>query len=289
MIPLRLDSSVAHLVNIAVLVEALKITGIVLVMMILVDFVDVRTRGKLQQWVSGHKIQQYFTTSILGITPGCTGSFMNVSLYMHGFLTLGAITGSMIATSGDAAFVMLAKFPKVAILLNLLLLLLGVVFAYITDFLVRKFKIKHCKECGLQVYHRDENSAGHYFKEHIWGHLIKKHIWRVFLWTFAALLIIHVGMEYFNLEAFAKGHAVLLLLSAVFLGLIPDAAPQYFFVFLYSSGLIPFSILLTSSMVQDGHGLLPLLSYSVKDSVTIKIFNAIYGLAVGLLVMAMGF
>ncbi|MEJ2637122.1 MAG: putative manganese transporter [Calditrichia bacterium] len=278
-----------HFFGLEVLWDSLEVTGLVFFMMVLVDWIDVRTRGKVQQWVSGHKLQQYFTTSLLGVTPGCTGSFMNVSLYMHGFLTLGAITGGMIATSGDAAFVMFAKFPKTALLLNILLLFLGIIFAFVTDFIVRRFKIKHCLECGLQVYHRDEHSMGHYLKEHVWGHIIKKHIGRVFLWTFFALLLIHFGLEYLNLQSFAKEHTLLLLIIAAVLGLIPDAAPQYVFVFMFSAGLIPFSVLLTSSMVQDGHGMLPLLSYSVRDSVIIKIFNLAFGLAVGLAVLGLGF
>jgi len=38
---------------------------------------------------------------------------------------------------------------------------------------------------------------------------------------------------------------------------------------------------LSVSFVQDGHGMLPLLSYSFKDSVLIKVFNLAFGLTVG--------
>lgn len=48
-----------------------------------------------------------------------------------------------------------------------------------------------------------------------------------------------------------------------------------------SMGLSAFSVLLASSIVQDGHGMLPLLSYSVKDSVLVKLFNLVFGLAIG--------
>ena len=57
---------------------------------------------------------------------------------------------------------------------------------------------------------------------------------------------------------------------------------------MFAKGLIPFSVLLTSSFIQDGHGMLPLLSYSVKDSVLIKLFNIAFGLAVGLLFFGLG-
>ncbi|MFQ6067581.1 MAG: hypothetical protein ACE5K3_09940 [bacterium] len=47
-------------------------------------------------------------------------------------------------------------------------------------------------------------------------------------------------------------------------------------------------ILLTSSFVQDGHGMLPLFSFTVRDSVLIKLFNLIFGLGVGIIIYSVG-
>jgi hypothetical protein len=72
------------------------------------------------------------------------------------------------------------------------------------------------------------------------------------------------------------------------IGLIPESGPHLIFVTLFANGLIPFSVLFTSSFVQDGHGMLPMLSYSVKDSVLLKTFNLVFGLSLGLLFYAVG-
>ena len=61
------------------------------------------------------------------------------------------------------------------------------------------------------------------------------------------------------------------------------------FVMMFANGLIPFSILLTSSIVQDGHGMLPLFSYTVKDSVLIKMFNLVFAIVIGLPLFLLGF
>jgi hypothetical protein len=61
------------------------------------------------------------------------------------------------------------------------------------------------------------------------------------------------------------------------------------FVMLYAKGMIPFSILLASSIVQDGHGMLPLLSYTVKDSILIKLFNLVFGIVIGLAFYLLGY
>ena len=63
------------------------------------------------------------------------------------------------------------------------------------------------------------------------------------------------------------------------MGLIPESAP----------GLIPFSVPLTSSIVQEGHGMLPLLSYTARDSILIKIFNLVFALVTGLSFFILGF
>ena len=60
------------------------------------------------------------------------------------------------------------------------------------------------------------------------------------------------------------------------------------FVMMFANGLVPFSILLTSSIVQDGHGMLPLFSYSVKDAIMIKIFNFIFAITIGLPLLLLG-
>jgi hypothetical protein len=57
---------------------------------------------------------------------------------------------------------------------------------------------------------------------------------------------------------------------------------------MFAKGLIPFSILLTSSVVQDGHGMLPLLAHSRRAFVAVKLINLLVGLAVGALSMALG-
>jgi len=332
--------------------HAVMITIFVFTMMLLVDYSNVLTKGKMQKTVKGGRIRQYFVTSFLGSTPGCLGAFMNVSFYVHGLISFGAIVGGMIATSGDEAFVMLALFPKDALILFGLLFILGIIGAQLADKAASFFKIVPCSECKLQKVHIDEEChcfeltvltkfprlsiyryltllflfviitvigwgiigpqiwnwqritlfslliittfvvatvPDHYLKEHIWTHIMKKHLWKVFLWTFFALLFIELGFQYWNLESFVSGNLGWVLLISALVGLIPESGPHMVFVMMYASGMVPFSVLLTSSIAQDGHGILPLLSYSVKDSVLIKVFNLVFALVVGLIFFTLGF
>jgi hypothetical protein len=273
-----------------VITESVKVTLFVLVMMISVDFINVKTKGKLDSILqSGRKWEQYFVASLLGAAPGCLGSFAGVSLYIHGMISFGAITGLMFATAGDEQFLMLAMFPETALIMFGILFLLGIFAGYFTDFFVKKFNVQTCTDCKLTQYHPGEEKYTHYFKEHVWSHIIRKHLLKIFLWTFGALLIVEYGMSYIDLKSITTEYTFLLLVLGALIGLIPESGPHLIFVMLFAKGLIPFSVLFTSSAVQDGHGLLPMLSYSVKDSVLIKLFNLSFGLLFGIIFFLLGF
>ncbi len=129
----------------------------------------------------------------------------------------------------------------------------------------------------------------HYIREHLWHHLFLHHIPRIFGWTAGALITVHLLMVHSSLHTLVASHGVLLLLGASVLGLIPISGPHMIVVTLFATGQAPLSILVANSIVQDGHGLLPLLGISVRDAVVAKAFNFVIGLAIGATLMAMGF
>jgi hypothetical protein len=74
---------------------------------------------------------------------------------------------------------------------------------------------------------------------------------------------------------------VYVIILAGLVGIIPESGPHMIFVMMFYKGLIPFSVLLTSSIVQDGHGILPLLSCNIKASIWVKILNLLIGVGIG--------
>jgi hypothetical protein len=272
-----------------VIKESIKVTLFVLVMMVAVDLVNVKTKGKLESILqTGRRWKQYFIASLLGAAPGCLGSFAGVSLYIHGMISFGALTGLMLATAGDEQFIMLAVIPETALLIFAILFLLGIIAGYFTDFFVRKFKIETCTDCEFRQYHPGEEGYKHYIKDHIWEHIIKGHLLKIFSWTFGALLVVEFAMSFVDLQSITSEYTFLILIFAALIGIIPESGPHLIFVMLFAKGLIPFSVLFTSSIVQDGHGMLPMLSYSVKDSILIKVFNLSFGLIIGTILFISG-
>lgn len=122
----------------------------------------------------------------------------------------------------------------------------------------------------------------HFLQEHIWDHIFKKHLLRIFLWTLGALLFINLVIDYLHIEEWIRQNQLIILLVAVVIGIIPESGPHIIFITLFSQGTIPLSILVANSIVQDGHGALPLLAESKKSFLLLKMTNMLIGLLIGI-------
>ncbi len=368
--------------------HALMITGFVAVMMLVIEYLNVATRGTWEKALSRHTRGQVLLSGGLGATPGCLGAYAVTSLYVHRVITFGSLVAAMVASCGDEAFVMLAMFPERAVQLLGLLFLAGVATGVLTDLLFKQRRtesgqyredytavhqdeqrctpfsrreiIDQWRRCsphrlwltaflvlflvgvysgsiGHQhfelggesghdehaecVHEHDENHAGehghgahgewdwiritllltglvgllivvtvpeHFLSEHLWNHLFRVHVWRILLWTFGAMLVIRVLTNHVDVAGIAVDNRVLLLLLACVVGIIPESGPHMVFVSLYAEGAIPFSTLLASCVVQDGHGMIPMLAHSRRAFFGVKLINFAVGLAIGLLGLLLG-
>jgi hypothetical protein len=64
-------------------------------------------------------------------------------------------------------------------------------------------------------------------------------------------------------------------------GIIPESGPHLVFVTLFAQGAPPFAILLANSIVQDGHGTLPLLAVSRAAFLWLKLVNIGFSVVLG--------
>jgi len=335
-----------------ILKHAILITSFVFVMMLLIEYINVQTHGSWQNKLKKSKFGQYALGITLGAIPGCLGAFTIVSLYSHGVVSFGALVATMIATSGDEAYIMLSLFPLKAVLLIAILSVVGFAAGYLVDKIYTKqeklleklghplqlhedelgdhypkgYILKQLKEITIERvlllsvlslfltlillgtiepyewnWVRITLLAGtlfalfvvitvpdHFLEKHLWEHVLKKHLLRIFLWTFGALLVIHILENYIDVEAWIQTNMYFVLIIAVLIGIIPESGPHLIFVTLFASGTIPFGILLASSIAQDGHGALPLLAVSNRGFITLKVINIIVGFAVGLTAILFG-
>jgi len=371
-----------------ILGHALLISGFVLVMMLVIEYLNVLTSGSWDRVIGGLKWGQSALGAFLGATPGCLGAYAAASLYMHRVLTVGALIATMTATCGDEAFVMLALMPKQALLIFALLFGIGALTGIGVDAVLRSQRTRgtphlrdyrsthegeaacipfsrqriieqwrHCSpqrgwltvflalfiigiasgrighphlgvEAAAHAHagpaeivedHGDHDHAeaggrhegwnwvtltllalmavglaivvtvpDHFLDEHLWNHLVRVHAWRIFLWTLGALAATHLLMHFMDVEAAVAAHRLPVLLLVCLVGIIPESGPHMVFVVLYAEGGIPFSTMLASCVVQDGHGMIPLLAHSRRAFFAVKAVKLLVGLAVGLLGYGLG-
>jgi hypothetical protein len=268
--------------------ETTKIILIVAFLMVIIEFLELKFKHKIREKITERPINQYAIASLLGAIPGCIDAFFIVSLYVHGLVGFGALAAVMLSTAGDEAFIMLAMIPEEAVLIFGICAIVGVIGGLFADRIAKLLKLKTCRPCEIEI-HQEELDFKHFLKKHAYNHIFKKHIPRLFLWIFFTMLTLDFLMEKFALEQIISELPKLaLIVSAALIGILPESGPHLLFLILFSKGLIPFSVLLVNTISQDGHGLLPLLSYSVKDTIHVQIFTTLFSLAVGIILFIIG-
>jgi hypothetical protein len=328
---------------------SLMITGFVLAMMLIIEYVNVASAGAWQKRLAQYTWGQYIVAAFLGATPGCLGAFAAVAMYSHGLLSLGAVVTAMIAASGDEAFVMLALIPKQAFALMGILFVFGVIVGILVDLAGGKRHATpgcltvHPQDIGIRFSRRTilnqwracsaargclmgflafflagvalgqmgppqwdwvrwslvvVSSAAlfvvstvpdHFLDEHLWHHVVREHGLRILLWTSGTLATMNLLINVLHLEQAIQHGQWVVLTAACLVGLIPESGPHLIFVTLFAQGLTPFSVLLASSIVQDGHGMLPMLAYSRSKFLIVKAITFTAGMGLGILAMSLGF
>jgi hypothetical protein len=336
-----------------VIKESFLITFLVIVMMFLIEFINVQSKGKWNNYLKQKGWRQIIIAALLGCVPGCLGAFAAVSLYTHRIFSFAALVTVMIAAVGDEIFVMVTIIPETTLILVPLVFIIAIVVGLILLLFTNKNLMPVEATDHPQFHNNDpdctcldpsnimsqlKNSSfhrallvfgfalfiilliigevgpdtwdwekitflvvcivgafvvstvsDHFLTEHIWHHIIRKHFIKVFLWTFGAFLFIHLLNNYIDADHWLKQNPYLILLIAVLIGIIPESGPHIVFITLFAAGSIPFSILLANSIVQDGHGAIPLLAESRKSFILLKLINAIVGLIVGGTILMIGY
>ena len=341
--------------------QSVTITLFVLSMMLIIEYFNVFSKGKWGSNLKNSTWKQIIVAALLGIIPGCLGTYTAVSLYIHNVIGTAALATAMIATSGDEAFFMFSIIPETALILTVAIFAIAIISGFVISIFIKKDdKIIEYSDKHLEVHNSEMNcfcykrkdifanfrnitpirasliavlsaalifvifSGGHghgehlqllsvpnmtntdpawinitfifvlsisllmiftvndhFVSEHIRNHVIKKHLLRIFLWTFFTLLILHFVNQYLDIEKIIGDNIYIVLIIAVLVGVIPESGPHLFFLLLFAAGSLPFSVLLANSIVQDGHGSLPLLAETRKGFILIKIINIAVGLIVG--------
>ncbi|MCQ2306553.1 MAG: putative manganese transporter [Bacteroidales bacterium] len=402
-----------------ILQQVLIITAFVLGMMMIIEFINVKTGGLWSKRLQASPWIQIIMGAVMGVIPGCLGTYTVVSLYIHRVVNFPALMATLIATAGDESFFMFSLFPGKALLITAILFVSAIVVGGILqstmknkfiglteksfplheghDFchhhghhhdenescdvcnhhsvkenfknltfvrallmtmcvtilalilggvidgqhqlnmlmggqseesVVESFGVEHHHDecCELHEHeiheaHECEEHAGHhhdhggeadwirytliamfliimvivivadehFLEEHLWEHVIKVHLPKIVLWTLGVIVGLTLINHFVDIHGLVTKNPYIVLAAALLIGIIPQSGPHLIFVLLFMQGSIPMSILIASSIVQDGHGALPLLAESRKAFFLSKGISVLLGLLVGVAGLMIGF
>ncbi|HOS85300.1 MAG TPA: putative manganese transporter, partial [Bacteroidales bacterium] len=118
--------------------NSLSITFFVLTTMLFIEYINVRSSGAFSKLIKKNGFRQILLGSLLGVIPGCLGTYTIVTFYTHNLVSIGALTAAFVSTMGDEAFLLFSIQPMKALLIFAGLFVIGIVTGVIVDIIYAK-------------------------------------------------------------------------------------------------------------------------------------------------------
>ena len=142
----------------------LAVTVFVAGTLALVTYAERALKIDLGVWLDQHAHLQVPVATLLGAFPGCGSAIIAVTQFTRGYLSFGAVVATLIATMGDAMFLLLAREPQTAVLVIGVSMVAAVVSGYAIDrihgpdFLRPKQRKKNINTSGCGLAMSAQNS-----------------------------------------------------------------------------------------------------------------------------------
>ena len=117
----------------------LAVTVFVAAMVFLFSWLQYITAGRFVDTIRTNTRWQPVIGSLMGITPGCGGAIVMMPMYARGYVTYGTVIATLIATLGDAAFVLIgaavtdSSFIAPVVAVHLISFVVGISWGYLVD------------------------------------------------------------------------------------------------------------------------------------------------------------
>ena len=220
--------------------------------------------------------------ALFGCVPQCGFSVAAANLYSGGVITLGTLLAVFLSTSDEAVLILLGHPGSGRVIGQMLLgkVLIGILFGYLTDLVLRKKKEeKHieelCRSCGCSDH-------GGIVKPAL-RHTIRLTVY-ILVFTFVLTLLLEwIGTE--ALTAVLGKDAWFQPLVTAFLGLIPNCASSILITELYLAGGLSFASAMAGLCAGAGVGMAVLFRANHPMKENFAILGLLYGIsaATGLL------
>ena len=184
------------MINLHLIIDVLRnsvlITGLVIIMMLMIEYFNIQSHGKVFSKLTKSKYQQVILGALLGLIPGCIGGFAAVSLFTHRILSFGGLIAMMICSSGDEAFFIMAMIPQKALVLFGILLAIAIICGLIIDYLLIKRQQGEMCEQKFEIHKGHESNIPSIFKLSSYKVMLKPSKERIAILVGITLFIVSV-------------------------------------------------------------------------------------------------
>lgn len=90
-----------------------------------------KSHFNLQSFLEKNKKFDILIAAFLGVLPGCGGAIMIMTLYVRKAISFSSVLTTLVATMGDAAFLLIAAKPKAALIILPLTYIVAIITGYI--------------------------------------------------------------------------------------------------------------------------------------------------------------
>ena len=117
----------------------LAVTVFVAAMVLFFSWLQYISAGRFVDTIRANTAWQPVIGALMGITPGCGGAIVMMPMYARGYVTYGTVIATLIATLGDAAFVLIGaavtdpSFIAPVIAVHIISLVIGISWGYLVD------------------------------------------------------------------------------------------------------------------------------------------------------------
>ena len=144
MLPSHMSSDISANQALEILVVSMRdaflaVTVFVAAMVLLFSWLQYITAGRFVVWIRENRRLQPAIGALMGLTPGCGGAIIVMPMYARGYVTYGTVIATLIATLGDAAFVLIgavfqdSSFLTPVIVVHTTSFIVGVLWGYGVD------------------------------------------------------------------------------------------------------------------------------------------------------------
>lgn len=257
------------------LIDGLKLLPFLLVTFFIMEYIEHKFSKKSKdKIVKAGKIGPLIG-SLLGAVPQCGFSVMATNLYATRIITVGTLISIYLSTSDEMLPILLSEKANIKVIISILLIkiIIGMLFGFIIDLIIRK------KDDGKTYEIKDFCLEEHCDCEH---GIIKssiKHTFSILIFIVTITFILNIAMYYLGEEyiskLFLKDNIFSPFISSL-IGLIPNCGASVILTELYLNNCLSLASCISGLLTGSGVALLVLFKVNKNRKDNFKILITLY-------------